>query len=184
MIVLEPGLAACVHAAERGVKKVVRATLESLDLAPGSLGGASMFDVVEHLPDPVAVLAETRRVLRPDGHVYITVPAYQALWSEEDVHVQHHGRQTRKLLDDHITAAGLRTEYLTHFFRPLVVPIFLVRAVPPEASQRTGPNLSHHGPGRLGQRVIERLLARELTQLRAGRTLPYGGSIIAVARPA
>src|SRR5262249_51787678 len=81
-----PGMAACLHAAERGVKTVVRATLESLNLAADSLGGASMFDVVEHLPDPVAVLSEVCRVLRPDGHVYITVPAYQALWSEEDVH--------------------------------------------------------------------------------------------------
>jgi SAM-dependent methyltransferase len=185
-IVLEPGMAACVHAAERGVRRVVRGTLESLNLTGGSLGGASMFDVVEHLPDPVAVLSEVRRVLRPDGHVYITVPAYQALWSDEDEHVQHHRRYTRKLLTEHLTAAGLRTEYMSHFFRPLVVPIFLIRAVPYRLKlrKRTGPNLSHHGPGGAGQRVVERLLARELDQLRSGSQLPYGGSIIAVARPA
>jgi SAM-dependent methyltransferase len=174
----------CVNAAKRGVSTVVNATLDALKIAPDSIAGTSMFDVIEHLPDPVGLLRDCREALRPGGRVYVTVPAYQALWSEEDVIAGHFRRYTRSMINQQFTDAGLRTEYVSHFFRPLVAPIFLMRAVPYRVlpkRDKSGSDLSQHGPGGTGQQVVERLLARELSDLKKGRALPYGGSIIAVA---
>jgi SAM-dependent methyltransferase len=42
-----------------------------LPLATGSVGLVWMIHVLHHLPDPPAVLAEVRRVLRPDGHLVL-----------------------------------------------------------------------------------------------------------------
>ena len=38
------------------------------------MDGALLTQVLEHVPSPSAVLAEVGRVLRPDGHVFLTVP--------------------------------------------------------------------------------------------------------------
>lgn len=39
-----------------------------------SLGGVLAMHVLQHLPRPAAFIAEIRRCLRPDGHLFITAP--------------------------------------------------------------------------------------------------------------
>jgi SAM-dependent methyltransferase len=48
-----------------------------LPFADGSFSLALLRGLLEHVADPARVLAETRRVLRPGGHVYIEVPFLQ-----------------------------------------------------------------------------------------------------------
>jgi SAM-dependent methyltransferase len=184
VVLLEPNPAGCRHAVDRGVATVVNATLESLRLAGGTLGAASFFDVIEHLPDPVALLAEARRVLRPDGRVYLTVPAYRALWSETDDHAGHFRRYTRGMLAGQLVAAGLRPLYLSYFFRPLVWPIALARALPyrlPGHRMVDAAGRAHHGGGGTATRAMEWLLARERRRLGTARVQRFGASIVAVA---
>jgi 2-polyprenyl-3-methyl-5-hydroxy-6-metoxy-1,4-benzoquinol methylase len=86
----------------------------SLDaLQDGSLDTAVSFHVLEHLPDPLAILADLRRVLKPGGQVVLEVPhardillteldcdAFKAftLWSQ---HLVLHTRDSlRRLLAD------------------------------------------------------------------------------------
>lgn len=46
-----------------------------LSLDPGSVDVVTMIEVLEHLSDPPGALREARRVLRPDGRLFITTPA-------------------------------------------------------------------------------------------------------------
>jgi SAM-dependent methyltransferase len=50
------------------------ATLDSNDLHPESFDVVAAFHVVEHVPDPVDLLRQMTRLLRPGGLVYIRVP--------------------------------------------------------------------------------------------------------------
>lgn len=50
---------------------------ESLPFEPASMQTVAMLDVIEHLPNPVAVLREVERVLRPGGHLVISTPEWQ-----------------------------------------------------------------------------------------------------------
>lgn len=68
-------------AAERlagGPGKLVRAEAEQLPFDDQSFGAVACLGLFEYLEDPVAVLAEVRRVLRPDGVLVITVPRREA----------------------------------------------------------------------------------------------------------
>jgi SAM-dependent methyltransferase len=186
VVLVEPGRAGCRNAVARRVANVVRGTIESVGLRASSLDAVSVFDVIEHLADPVKMLAECRRVLKPSGRLFVTVPAYRALWSDEDEYAEHHRRYDKALLEEHLNAAGFRLEHASYFFQPLVVPIFVFRALPRRLLVRrraadSTADLSEHGTGGLAQRVVEALLAKELRTLRAGRSVAFGSSIVAVA---
>jgi SAM-dependent methyltransferase len=50
------------------------ADLTALPLGDASVDVVCMFEVIEHLPDREAALAEVARVLRPDGVFYVSTP--------------------------------------------------------------------------------------------------------------
>jgi SAM-dependent methyltransferase len=53
---------------------VVCGTLSNAPLAPNSCSAVTMFHVLEHVEDPYAYLAETRRLLKTGGRVILQVP--------------------------------------------------------------------------------------------------------------
>jgi len=54
-------------------------TLEELNGPPGSRDIVTLFDVLEHVPEPQRTLEEVGRLLRPDGLVLISTPDYGSL---------------------------------------------------------------------------------------------------------
>ena len=188
VVLVEPGAVRARNAARRGVRTVVRGTLEGVGLPAASLAGISLFDVIEHLADPSPLLAECRRVLAPGGRLLVTVPAWRALWSQTDDYAQHHHRYTLPGLQARLRKSGFHIDDSAYFFQALVLPIAAFRALPYHLSRWTrsaAPAISavEHAPGGLSQRLVERLLARELKALRAGGRPLFGASIIAVASP-
>jgi SAM-dependent methyltransferase len=106
VLVVEPGQTAAATARQRGVKNVVCGTLEDVGFADDSLPSAAAFDVLEHLADDRASLALIHKLLRPQGRLYITVPAYQFLFSDEDQFAGHFRRYTLASLSEAVRSAG------------------------------------------------------------------------------
>jgi SAM-dependent methyltransferase len=75
--------AAVEEAAQRG-RRVLLADLEQpLPFEDASFGGAILKDVLEHLIDPVVVVREVRRVVRPGGRVFASSPdAQRWVWND------------------------------------------------------------------------------------------------------
>ena len=74
----------------------------TIPLADASVDSAMATEVLEHCPDPDAVLAEIFRVLRPGGTFFFTVPF---LWPLHDVPYDEY-RYTPFALDRHLAKAG------------------------------------------------------------------------------
>jgi SAM-dependent methyltransferase len=94
--------------------------LHSAGFAPRSFAAASLSHTLEHAEDPVALLAELRRVLRPGGRLAIVVPNAAGLqsrwfgerWAGLDG-PRHVVAFTPHGLRSAIQAAGLRLESLS-----------------------------------------------------------------------
>jgi SAM-dependent methyltransferase len=59
--------------------KVHQGTLETLDLPPASLDVVTLFDVLEHVPEPESSLSRLAGWLRPRGWIAVTTPDVDSL---------------------------------------------------------------------------------------------------------
>lgn len=87
-------------------------------------------DVIEHVDKDEAILREAARVLRPRGVLAISTPAFQWLWSHNDVLNGHKHRYTPRELRERVERAGLRVKRLTFgffFVFPMSAPLILLR---------------------------------------------------------
>ena len=65
-------------------------------------------DVIEHVPDDVALMSDlARRFLKPGGHMVVSVPAWPTLFSKHDVALKHFRRYTPAMGRRAIEASGL-----------------------------------------------------------------------------
>jgi len=63
-------------------------------------------DVLEHLEDDGPALREIHRVCRPNGYLFVTVPAYEWLWSRHDDALGHRRRYSAAELAAKVREAG------------------------------------------------------------------------------
>jgi len=116
------------HCGDRGFPWGVKGSGYDLPYADGSFDLVCMFDAIEHIPDDHKVMREVTRVLAPGGHVFVSVPAYQFLYANNDRVAQHQRRYTRGMLERVFEQAGLRVVRNTHaniFLFPLILPAVL-----------------------------------------------------------
>lgn len=186
-VLLEPGPEGAQNARRRGVRNVICATLEDAGFEDGAFGAAGAFDVVEHVADDAGLLREIHRVLRPGGTLCVTVPAYGWLWSAEDELAGHHRRYSRGRLEALLAASAFKVDYASYFFAPFTLPVFLLRSVPHRVRPRRSVEEVSDGAARqhimspFPRRVMTSVLAPEIRRIAAGRTIPFGTSILAVA---
>ncbi len=181
-VLVEPGEAGVRNAMARGVSEVVCATLATAQFRAESLPAAGIFDVLEHIGDDAAFLCELHRCLAPKGRLYITVPAFSWLWSDDDVKAGHFRRHTLSSMRGRLGATGFKPLYATYFFSLLPLPIFFWRSLRSWFGRRTPPRADYAGQHQPRARSFtDRVWAAELRQLSRGGTIPFGSSCLLVA---
>jgi SAM-dependent methyltransferase len=183
-VVIEPGATGAANARARGLP-VINAPYEALDVPARSVPAVGIFDVLEHIPDPPAALDALHAALVPGGRLFIAVPAYEALWSGEDIYAGHYRRYTRETLTKLLGLHGYDVEYTTYFFGFLVLPVLLLRALPFRIGMGRGSADDASSDHRLPAGVIGRLMRasfdREARIIAEGGSVGFGTSCLAVA---
>lgn len=125
-----------------------------------------LMDVLEHVENDVALLAEYVAKARPGTRFLITVPAFEALWSAHDDYLGHYRRYTIKRLRGVVAAAGL-TELRAHYYFAAILPaVALVRLL----RRRAKPDRSDMAPApRWVSAVLKAVLGLELRFAGANR---------------
>ena len=167
----------------RGFEDVRTGAVEDLPWADETFDVVTLLDVLEHTADDRVTLREMHRVTRVGGHLLVTVPAYQALWSNHDVVNAHYRRYSRRTLRAAALGAGWSVERMTPFNSLLLAPAAAVRFT--QKLRREA--LEEHTPdARIGPQwlypVLELPLRVEASWLRRNRNLPAGLSLLVLLR--
>lgn len=170
---------------ERGFPNVIAGSGHDLPFADASHELVALFDCLEHIPDEGRALREILRVVKPGGHVFFSVPAYEWLWSNNDDIAHHQRRYTRRRLVRALRDAGFevrRASYFNALLLPLIIPSVLIQKLRgalgwlPEGYNNTSVPV----PKPLNW-LFTKMMSCERFALRAF-DLPFGHSLIAVAR--
>lgn len=164
--------------ARRGALVVSRA--ERLPFPTASADVLVSLEVIEHLDSDLNALREYRRVLRPGGTLLVTVPAYESLWGEHDDWAGHRRRYGAGQLGRSVGRCGFEVTRTSYYFSFLVVPAFLVRRTPLRRLVSSTDEEASASP--LADRVLSTAARLERAALRRVDHLPFGLSILALAR--
>lgn len=165
-------------ARSRGVPKVFVADAARLPVASHSFDLVLAFDVLEHVDDDQAMLADIARVLKPGGSVAIHVPAWPSLWSPHDDALGHKRRYTRGSLRTLLGQSTLDTDYLGWASASILAPALAMRTARRLFGSTDGQDL-YSLPAPLNSALLSLYRAETVIAARVG--LPFGLSLAAVA---
>ena len=154
---------------------------EALPFADASVGLCTLFDVLEHIESEDAALTEIRRVLRPQGLVLLSVPAYMFLWSSHDESLHHYRRYVARTLRDALERNGLEVIRLTYAMASILPPVALVRWATRNRQGTADAQASYVPTPEPFHSMLTGLLGLEARWLRVGN-FPFGTSLFALAR--
>lgn len=136
-------------------------------------------DVLEHIDQDRLSLDEWRRVLKQDGRILVTVPAYGFLWSGHDTSLHHKRRYTRNRLDWDLRKSSfikLKNSYMVMFSFFLVVGFRWLYKLTGKKMTETTSYVNLPGPINT---LFDRLLRAEGLLLRY-INLPFGTSVLGI----
>ena len=181
---LEINEKAAALARQRGFQ-VYTGTLEEFT-APEPYEVVVLSNVLEHASDPVAMLAQVRRLLRPGGEVWISCPNAESLWRHVfgrgwiNWHVPYHlWHFSPRTLEEVLGRAGFRLRELQTFTPAL----WLAQSICIRRGTGAGQvsRLLRSAPAVAGLMITARLLVLPFFS-RANRRL-RGDCLVATARP-
>jgi SAM-dependent methyltransferase len=138
-------------------------------------------DLIEHLDEDLVALQELYQICKAGGYLCLTVPAFQFLWSSHDELNHHKRRYSKPQLEGQLRSARfqvLKCSYFNSFLFPFIL---LGRIFGRGGGEEPGPEWRI--PSRLLNTGLCRTFAAELSLLR-GHDLPFGASILAIAKKA
>jgi SAM-dependent methyltransferase len=139
------------------------------------------FDVLEHIEDDVLVLREIHRALRPEGGLIITVPQHPFLWSQQDEHACHVRRYRASDILGKLERNGFKIEFASSFVS-LLLPLMYMTRVRARASDAEYDAIADLRLSPVANRLLGAAMTVERTLIKAGLRLPFGGSLLIVAR--
>lgn len=175
-------------AASRDVDRLVLGSIFDLPFAPDSFDCVLSLDVIEHVDDDRELVRALYSVVKPGGHLIVTVPAFQALWSEHDEVNWHKRRYRSSQLEQLLHETGLEIERMTYCNTFLFGPILAARKLKnlknrfvPRRDRAALPDSDlNELPKPLNEALV--WLMRAERRLMRRRDLPFGVSLLAIAR--
>lgn len=145
-----------------------------------------LLDILEHLDNDKDAIEEAIRLCKPGGLIIITVPAFQFLWSNQDIISYHKRRYSMKTIKELVkmnTVEKLKFSYFNFFLFPIVVIIRLFqKAIFKDSANRDVEvsDFSLNRPGFLNN-FLKGIFSLESNLIKFSY-LPIGSSIICVLK--
>jgi 2-polyprenyl-3-methyl-5-hydroxy-6-metoxy-1,4-benzoquinol methylase len=154
-------------------------TLESFPAAE-AFDWILMLDVLEHVREPRRTLRRARELADDNASLFLTVPAFQSLWTRHDDLNHHVARYDRSSLHDVLAGSGwnlVESEYFFHWLAPLKLLVKLKERLVPG-----NPEVESLPPRPINAAALAVSLAEQ--RLLSGFGIPFGTSLFARCGPA
>ncbi len=178
-------------ARERGYDVQQFDATQPMPFSDDTFDAVTALDVIEHNEDDMAILADSYRILKPGGHMIITVPAFMWLWTHNDDLNAHVRRYTAGELKEKLLSTGFKVDRVTYnnfFVFPLAATLLLLR----RSSDAKKELASHHVSEDEYQVEMEpaspmvNAILTQVGKVESGLirhiNLPFGTSLIAIAQ--
>jgi len=183
VVLIEPGIIGASNALKRGLYHVVCSTFENAGINENSLPAVGLFDVLEHIQDDQHFISLIRKKMTLSGKLYLTVPAYNWLWSHEDDLSGHYRRYTLDVLRNLLSRSGFGILYSTYFFSPLPLAIYIFRTLPSKFKQKKHQIITEQfkSEHKSSNKLINCFWNLEYRYIKNRLKISFGGSCLVVA---
>lgn len=142
------------------------------------------FDVLEHIEEDEKVMQQVSQALKPGGYFMISVPQYKWMWSYLDDMACHKRRYSRKELRAKLEGAGFEISYIGSFVFTLFPLMWFSRLLKKNSKKEfsVDEQMKEIELGNFANRFLELFMGLDELLIRMGVPLPFGGSLLAVAK--
>lgn len=112
---------------KRGLKNIVKGSVEKIPFTKAFFDCVTALDVLEHVDDS-SLVKEIHRVLKSDGFLVVTVPAFPMLWSRWDDVLHHKRRYVKNTLNKLLEDNGFKVIKISYMYSFLILPAIIIRA--------------------------------------------------------
>ena len=134
------------------------------------------FDVLEHIDNDVLALQNIHKALKDNGGLILTVPQHKWLWSPYDEMACHKRRYSSEELRAKIKDAGFKIIRITSFMT------FLLPMMAISRFKKTSDPISLLKINRAINSIFYKISQAEQTLISRNMDLPFGGSLLCIAR--
>lgn len=166
---------------------VINGSLTELPFEDHSYDLVCAFDVIEHIENDQLAVAEMYRVLNKGGYMFVTVPAFQSIWSKHDV-INHHFRRYKmeglKQLALNEKFEIVRKSYFNFILFP---PIFIFRIIlntlkRKQTTETVGSDFDFFKKKKLLNTILYTLFKVEKPVLKLNINFPFGVSAFLIGK--
>ena len=185
-VLVEPGQSGARNAKARGLSNIVCATTETSGFEKNSIDAIGLFDVVEHIDNDEAFLKQNYYFLRKDGLIYITVPAHNFLWSNEDNFAGHFRRHSISSMTNLLKKTGLKVEFSSYLFSILPIPIYAFRSIPSKLGfnkkQNDVEEYKKEHSKNASSFILQKVWDWEFSKIKQQKPVGFGSSVLIIGR--
>jgi SAM-dependent methyltransferase len=154
-------------------------------ILPEKFDMVGAFDVIEHIEDDIASISNVYEMLYDGGFFIVTVPQYMFLWSRLDEIVKHKRRYTRKELLIKLQRQGFVISYCSSFLFTLFPLMLVSRMIDFNKKEKESSEVEFENkvsfPKTLNW-IFDKIMRFDETLISLGMSLPFGGSLLVVAK--
>lgn len=159
--------------------------IENMEISKDNYEAICLFDVLEHLKDDISVIQKAYVSLKKEGTLFLTVPAFDFMFSDHDRAMEHFRRYDRKEILQILTDNGfkiIKNGYWNCLLFPGVLAVRLFKNFLHLFIKKNSYNPESAHPQSLLNELLYRILIFENFLIKSGARLPFGLSIFIVAK--
>jgi SAM-dependent methyltransferase len=168
----------------RGIDKVAQASVTAIPFRSELFDVVFSFEVITHLPVDLHddAFREMRRVLKSRGSLFIRVPAFMWLWSSHDEEIEAYYRYRLPELREKLIRLDFQIEWIS-YANGFLFPVILLNRFLKHLGIRKGSDVRPLPRGLAWvDGLFRRTLESEAKWFQSGRRLPFGLSLICIAK--